>query len=908
MIKKIIITSSLAIFIILVGIFLFNHSLFFKTNPFNNILYLENPAYISLDSDSNIYFIDKSLERIVKSTNSGEMIYRIQNTLDKKEKSQSYFISIAAAPDGTLFASRNHYHLDSGIIFNEEIIKISANGQKIETILSINHEDDKVVWDNRILNLQVIDDFLYYDIRLTDKITLYKMPVDGKTSDNVLTLPSGKDHIYMIAGNTKENLYAGSFDGSTIFKIDTDNSLKPVELKAAPGVKLPVLIDRLALDSDNNLIFSDLFNKCVYKYANGELNYLIQASDIRTLKANSDKFLFKDIRVNSAGVSAVIEQISNSIITFDKTGKSGILLNEIKIPLKNSLLILVQWILFFIEITLVIGLLFYVYNYILKRQITLLFKLIFTFIPIATTMIAIISIMTFESMYKQYITEFQNRLAATAYAASLMIDSEVLKRIQMPSQFLNDDYNLIQGNLNKILNEGADEWNQRIFINILREYDGIYYIIADNNATNGVLFPYTFDPPAFADAVKDSKVHLFENTDSEGAFFGACISIKDNNGNIAGILHAGYSKDDFDRLHNIYINQIIGRILLSAFIFLILTGITAFIILLSVRKLSAAVKKISSGDYDIQVDIRSKDEIGELGKGFNSMSSSIRSQLTHITNLSNSYSRFVPMEFLKYLDKQNITEIELGNQVQIEMTVLFSDIRSFTTISESMSPQENFNFLNSYLKRISPVIRNNSGFIDKFIGDAIMALFPDTKHAIRAAIEMFKEINTYNQHRAKSAYEPIEIGIGLHGGKVILGILGEDARMEGTVISDTVNVASRLESLNKIYGTNLLISSFIYDEIKNEKDILTRCLGNVLVKGKSKPIEIFEVFSSDHSTLARKKQNTKEEFEKGVQLYYTQNYEESKTIFNKIIKNCPGDKPAVFFLESIMTGKEKLVI
>jgi adenylate cyclase len=117
------------------------------------------------------------------------------------------------------------------------------------------------------------------------------------------------------------------------------------------------------------------------------------------------------------------------------------------------------------------------------------------------------------------------------------------------------------------------------------------------------------------------------------------------------------------------------------------------------------------------------------------------------------YTRFVPKEFLNFLGKESIIDIKLGDQVQKEMTVLFSDIRSFTTLSEQMTPEENFNFINSYLKRMNPIIEKNKGFIDKYIGDAIMALFARSPvDAIQAAIEMQKAILLYNQDRVEKKY------------------------------------------------------------------------------------------------------------------------------------------------------------
>lgn len=146
----------------------------------------------------------------------------------------------------------------------------------------------------------------------------------------------------------------------------------------------------------------------------------------------------------------------------------------------------------------------------------------------------------------------------------------------------------------------------------------------------------------------------------------------------------------------------------------------------------------------------------------------------NMSELNAAYQRFVPEEFLKFLNRESIVDVKLGDQVRKEMSVLFSDIRSFTELSEKMTPEENFNFINSYLQRMGPSIRENNGFIDKYIGDAIMALFPrNAEDAIKASIQMMEGIKLYNKHRNNQGYAPISIGIGIHTGELMLGTVGK---------------------------------------------------------------------------------------------------------------------------------------
>ncbi|OQA13721.1 MAG: Adenylate cyclase 1 [bacterium ADurb.Bin363] len=261
------------------------------------------------------------------------------------------------------------------------------------------------------------------------------------------------------------------------------------------------------------------------------------------------------------------------------------------------------------------------------------------------------------------------------------------------------------------------------------------------------------------------------------------------------------------------------------------------------------------------------------------------------SKVSSAYEKFVPKEFINYLDKESILDVEIGNQVLKEMTVMFSDIRAFTSLSEKMTPQENFNFINAYLKRMEPNIKNNKGFIDKYIGDAIMALFPENpEDAVNAGIFMLQELEKYNERRIEKGYEPIEIGIGIHTGKLMLGTVGGENRMDGTVISDNVNLASRIEGLNKFYGTGILVSSDTMDGIKNKNMFKFRFIDKVRVKGKKEPIEIFEVLNTKKEKELKKITENLNLYENAIKFYQKKEILKALEIFKKIYNIDSGDR------------------
>jgi class 3 adenylate cyclase len=235
------------------------------------------------------------------------------------------------------------------------------------------------------------------------------------------------------------------------------------------------------------------------------------------------------------------------------------------------------------------------------------------------------------------------------------------------------------------------------------------------------------------------------------------------------------------------------------------------------------------------------DEIGQLAKSFASMRDSVRGTILDLKRTNLSIERFVPRPFLAIVGKPSIVDVELGDNRRHDMSVLFSDIRNFTTLSERMTPDENFAFINAYLERMGPVIRTHNGFIDKYIGDAIMALFETADDALKAGLAMLEMLEAFNDGRRATGLPPIAIGIGINSGSLMLGTIGEKNRMDGTVISDAVNLASRVEDLTKVYGMPLLISEYTYQQLVDPKAYDIQPVDVVTVKGKSRPVALYRV-------------------------------------------------------------------
>ncbi|MBF0289566.1 MAG: cyclic nucleotide-binding domain-containing protein [SAR324 cluster bacterium] len=269
----------------------------------------------------------------------------------------------------------------------------------------------------------------------------------------------------------------------------------------------------------------------------------------------------------------------------------------------------------------------------------------------------------------------------------------------------------------------------------------------------------------------------------------------------------------------------------------------------------------------------------------------IKSQLEQqLERRKEQFKLFVPKEFMERIQMggEELEETTFPvRPIQEEATILFSDIRFFSTFSEKMSTAETFDFLNDYLAVMEPCITRNSGFIDKFIGDAIMAIFQSPEDAVQAALDMDKSIEQYNLKRLENKQYPINLGIGINTGLVTVGLLGTSARLESTVIGDAVNLASRLEGLTKEYSCRIIISENTYNKLPQQPHI--RQIDRVIVRGRETPLNIYEVFGSDVPEQFRQKMEGQEFFSKGMQLYIEQSFEEALQCFQRYYEICPRD-------------------
>jgi adenylate cyclase len=322
-----------------------------------------------------------------------------------------------------------------------------------------------------------------------------------------------------------------------------------------------------------------------------------------------------------------------------------------------------------------------------------------------------------------------------------------------------------------------------------------------------------------------------------------------------------------------------------------------------VLKLNDAANQIAIGELNQHIaldDWVQIIEISDLADSFNSMSSQLKTAFDSLEAQKSAFARFFPPEYLIFLNKQGVTDIELGDHISKEMAVMFSDIRSFTTLSEKMTPEEIFNFVNAYLQNVSPEIHSHHGFVVKFLGDGMMAVFPNSvDDAVAAGIAKFKRVQSFNQVRQTNGLSPIDVGMGIHVGHMMVGMVGEHNRIQGDAFSDNVNLTARLEGLTKYYGVSLLVSEDGLKRLSHPEQYKIRFLDRAIVKGRNEPIAVYEFLDAEVKAVQTLKLQTQPEFEQGIQHYQAGDLAEAKDCFEQVLRINAADKTARLYVERI---------
>jgi len=895
--KNIIVSAILSAAVIVTGVLIYRfHSQLFM-NPFNRAFVFENPSFSVTGSDGSSYVIDRSMRRIVKVDQHGNLCWEIEGGL-RDHGTFFYAYEIAVDESGRLFVINGVLDQQGFYMLKEEILSYSPEGRFEEIIYSKSYGSDR-----RNPDLVMRGEFTALSV---DRNAVEWFEIDERGIQSLrIVRPQGaierQAGVYLQNANFLVSSAVRSPDKSIVYATKkgkiyrSDNRDEGKVLYSADdytgGLSIPWWVNA---DKKGNIYFSDLGRRTISRInPDKTASVILSREKIERSGYQTGPFVYYRFSVNKEGMITACNDFFNVILS--SGGKNIVRYTDGgKISVKNVFKGIFIIILFIALIGLIIFCAVYLYLNALKRRISLMTKQVLIFTPMIIISIALPAKMIINDFGERYKDELNKKISLMVQVVPKVINPEDLDNMKKHEDYMGESYNRIRSSLLNAFNYSKDDWNSGFYFVIYRVIDDSLYGCIYLNGGIGLYYPFSYfdDPQSIYRSAYKGEIVTESLSDAWGSWLYGVGPIYGKDGKVEALIEVGTDLYSYTQANNSLYMKMVLRVCVITLLFIILLMLVTYFLLISIRRLSTGVTKLSKGEWDTKVSVRnSNDEVADLALGFNRMSEYILNYINEIVRLNKGYQRFVPEQFLHYLDKDSVTKVQLGDQVQKVMTVMFSDIRSFTSLSENLTPKENFDFLNSYLRYVGPVIRKNNGFIDKYIGDAVMALFPNSADdALEAAIGMFENLHEFNIKRDKKGYRQIEIGLGLHTGQLMMGIIGEEERMEGTVISDNVNFASRLEGLTKHYGARILISEITHNSLAHPERYLIRNLGKVRVKGKNEPVSVFEVMDPLPSKQKEMKLKTKDVFEKGILFYQQKRFTEALDKFRKVQAADKDDK------------------
>ncbi|MBE5927255.1 MAG: HAMP domain-containing protein [Lachnospiraceae bacterium] len=836
-----------------------------------------------VDDKKNIYCIDEE-DKLVYAIQSGELLHENAEILD-----------VTFAQDNTLYCHIAVFNEDAYLTDMEAVVMIDAEGNVVRDVIYYDYTKS----DNPPSHLVRIQGLHFYEGNLvylyneeTGNRIIKINPDNSKQSDDVFIENEGfaritkchgtQDGRFLVLKNNGEIGFI-SYDGKyemlykATYDAKKDEGIYPHDvfmvadkLYMLAGQKELVLYEWVENDWNNSLELakkSDLYSFGIGEFAG-------------KIAVNMDENIYlADVEKEEYSIKC---ELPFNVVICDW------LKDNLQIP---GIILLI--------IGIVIGI-----GNIMKWRLSLLSKQMFSTLPMVGVMLMVVITIMFTSMSDLSREDIIKETIAINEIAAAMFTGEELADISNYDSVDNGKINELNERLRNFVNGNKNAWSRNYSMSIFVRTTGENFVcVAMSDASN------LFMANEFSTDVPISEA-FYEGSNT----FPIGISYGENQKNLHLVLITPIYMEDGSYDAVMLLNASQDRLTselkaagLSLFINILLWGSLLILVIslvaaknaASLRRAKDVVAQIAGGDFSVRIEKYTKDEVGQICVGVNDMAGHLEAYFEERIRNERFYYKFVPEKFRELLHKEKFTDLALGDAQSVDLTILFCDIRAFSMNSEMMTAKENFDFVNKIYGKAGPIVRKYNGFIDKYIGDAVMALFESADDAVNAGMELYQAITRNTNSEEEFGISSVKIGVGIHSGMARIGIVGEEERMSGTVIANTVNISSRIESLTKRYGAGMLVTKETMDRMKNPEALSTRYLGMVQVAGVNEVEGLYEVIDCLEADERERKEGTKLEFREAVRLYHTGELDKSLDMFNKLKEIDSEDKAVELYAEYV---------
>ena len=371
--------------------------------------------------------------------------------------------------------------------------------------------------------------------------------------------------------------------------------------------------------------------------------------------------------------------------------------------------------------------------------------------------------------------------------------------------------------------------------------------------------------------------------------------ITDDEGNVVALLEIGTTKQGFvNNMISTNARQIaITNIIIGLLMIISLIGLLYWL-LIPLKKLKIGVTSLLEGNLGVQIEVSSNDEVAEISRVFNKMSQNLKIDMDKLSKLNDAYHRFVPLKMFEILNKKNILDVRIGDQVKTNISLLSLTTNNFDDLSCNMNTGEIFVFINEIFSSIVPIMSDNGGVVERYNNSGLISLYPENSiAAIKSAINVRECIKNSNNDSLKN----VDLGFVINKEDIMVGIIGCEERFGASVVSDYLTIIERLNKFGEKYGSNILVTENSINDINI--DVVSynyRKLGKIKYKNKDEIVTLYDFFDGDDYEVIALKKQTKDIFEKGVEEYLNKNFYEARKLFIEVLKQFQEDKASKEYL------------
>jgi|GEM_PF-3193509 len=873
----------------------------------------EQIAFVTSDIDGNIYIIDQYRTRLVKLNPHGEMVYEIKER-NILQGTNSFFNELTVDNQGNVYAVCDVLDKDGYYITNSEIRKYSSDGRFTEVLhkLPLTQSGTRSIRGN-YLDLKIIQDNLCYYITNGNVTTLYQLSLeDGQRCYQTAFHTVDADNLFHVTGSQTDVIYYETKDRK-IYRTDISGKTQEVFRENTKDLEKEIIPRRVVSTPEGTLYFLDVVRSRLYRIDPGKAfndnEYISLGNLSKGEEFNGTKRYTALMPIDHGNKILVADE--NTYVVFDQDGTLLKASNIAHMTWQEQEKTLLLWVEAAASVMLLIAIILLLYFKILNRRLILFLKYTLVLIPSFLIMMAFIGYYMYSVISESSVNDRLGKLEVAAKSSSLMLAGE-LDRINNPQQCLESGFKAALTRSNKILQDGSDVRKKAgMYATIYKRIGDRIYVVYDFdwNTMPFTLYADNYKTSDLAEVFTSGKDIAGRNdADVNGQYMDYVTPVYNDRNEIIGAFEAGVYKYGIDNmmksLQKWFLLIILGSTVILAFLIMATNGV----VLQSLSTLRKGVNEIARGNLEVAVEVNTQDEVGDLCEGFNTMADYIRDSVKKSRQTSEAYFRFVPERMLQMLGKRSIADIKTGDTVKRDMSVMSLNIGSFYLISQSMTAEQNYAYINSLLERFGPVIRENGGIVEKYLGAAISSIFPDrAEDAVQSAVRIISIMEDLNAEATVISKEQrLDINIGLYKGNIMLGIIGEEKRMECSMILDDGNIPQQMTRLARKLGVSMLASESIMQSLENSSAYLHRYMGNIKFEGTTQPIKVYDIFQGNSQRIRIARADTKEIFEEGISLYEQGQFLEARTCFIEVLKRDRGDTAAktYFYLsdESYQNG------